>query len=225
MNENYIDFLKESFPKLTLQQSDDLKKIYMKICENNILSDYFRSQLTGKYEKVKIEYLDYYRSQLNKILIYIGINEENIINFCFRASTEYILKLLYSMKNDNDISAIDKKSFRFLSDDLKNKDEELYKDMVQDIAKLLSDYGHFSNKIHGKLNDKNELQYMNEILTGSNIDFSRTFRQLTNIVDVYEKILIRSLKINKKNIDASLIFRLENLISNNRISKLLSYEE
>lgn len=220
MKNKYINFLNESFPKLSLEEEEALIDIYKTICENNIFTDSFKNKLCLKYEHAKDEYFEYYRNQLNKILIYVGINDKNVIDFCFRLSVEYLLKLLYSIKNNLDIKEINKKSFRFLSEDLKNTDSEIYTGMVDDISILLSYYGKFSNEIHGKIEQKTELEYMDEILKNKDTRFMTIKTQLSKLVKIYEKIFIKILQMNLKNVDAGLIFRLSNIMSNKRIKKL-----
>nr|DAE48816.1 MAG TPA: hypothetical protein [Caudoviricetes sp.] len=221
MDNKYCEFLKSNFPNFPNPDLKEIEQIYIKICENNILTDFFVEKLRELDKEISIEFINRYKKTLNKLLIYIGVNDEDIINFSFRSSVEYILKSLCSFNEFSSEEKINKLSFRSISELLKKEENYLYTDMKVDSSNLLSLYGKFSNEVHGKVDIKiNELEYMNLILGTNHVDYSKIYNNICNIVDTYEKIFIRALNISLSNIDASIIFKLSNIVSNKRIKKI-----
>ena len=219
MSNVYIEFLKKNFPSLNLDNEKILEKIHLKICENNIMSDFFLANILNVYPNAKSEYIKIYKLQMNRILIYIGINDQNVLNFCFRSFIESILKLIYSLQNNYEIEKINKTSFRFLGDSLKDDKKSLYPNMKNDISKLLSYYGQYSNDIHGKnINVQNEIEYMQLILSSNNsINYNKIYTDLNNIIKIYELILITALNLT---MESSVVFRLSKILSNDQIKAI-----
>lgn len=224
MSDTYIAFLKENFPNMPLNNEEILKKVHLKICENNIMSDFFLSNALNKYPHAKLEYINIYKLQVNKILIYVGINDQNILNFCFRSFIESILKFVYSLQNDYELQKINKTGFRFLGESLKKDEKALYRGMKDDISKLLSYYGQYSNDIHGKNIDiKNEIEYMKSILSSkNNIDYNKLYKDLDRIIELYELILIKSLNLT---IEGGIVFRLSHIMSNDDIKNIFNLDK
>lgn len=221
MSNKYIEFLAENFPNLPLKRKKTLEKIHKKVCENNIMSDFFLINVHENYPHAKLEYIKIYKLQLNKILIYIGINDQDAISFCFRCFIEDILKFVYSLQNDYELDKINKTNFRFLSESLKDDTKQLYTGMKDDISKLLSYYGQYSNGVHGKNIDiDNEVEYMKLIISNEdNVDYNKLYRDLNNIVKLYELILIKSLKLK---LDSTVVFRLEKIMTNDEIKEIFN---
>lgn len=71
--------------------------------------------------------------------------------------------------------------------------------MYKDINPLIRTYGDFSNKLHGKdIKINNETKYLQEILTQDNINYKKICNSICDIVDYYEIIMIKILKLSIK---------------------------
>lgn len=217
----YINFLENSFPKCPVKKEKIIESIYEKICENNMLTDIFTPRIIKKYPKSQIEFLQLYKKQLNKILIYIGLNEEDGLNFCFRSCIEYLLKFIYSIQTVNNFSTINNINYRHLSESLKDEENQIYPNIKIDINNFFDYYGKFSNSVHGKTQKtKNEIIYLEQIISFKHINYSKVYNYMSNILNSYEKVMQNILKITSKNLSASEILRCKEIMKNNKFNKL-----
>ncbi|WP_085829411.1 hypothetical protein [Clostridium massiliodielmoense] len=219
---NFNKFLQKFFEYHPYKKSKTLEKIYKKICENNVLTDLFLNKIQQENIVDEKILLDLYRNKLTKILLYIGLNDIDSINYCIRSSVEYLLKFLFCIQNKLDIYSANNTSYRYLSESLKDVSKELYVNMKEDIIPLLGIYGNFSNKLHGKnINKNNEIQYLEDILTTKSIDYVKLLNSIIIIIDTYETILVKMLKLNIKNLSSNEVFKITDFWDKDKINRLL----
>ncbi|MHB9937891.1 hypothetical protein CF098_07660 [Clostridium sporogenes] len=223
---NFSKFLQEFFPRHPSKNSKNLQMVYEKICENNMLTDIFINKINEDNIKDRTIFLILYKNKFVKILLYIGLNDIDSINYCIRSAVEYLLKFLFSIKNNSDIKIAGQTSFKYLKESLKDPNGELYHSMYKDINPLISTYGNFSNKLHGKdIRINNETEYLQEILTQNNVDYKKLCDTICQIVDCYEIIMIKILKLNIKKLSASEALRITNFWDKDKVNKLLKVYE
>ncbi|CDI49205.1 hypothetical protein [Clostridium tetani] len=219
---NFNEFLQEFFPRHPSKKSRNLEEIYKKICENNMLTDIFINKINTEDVNDKKIFLSLYRNKFVKVLLYIGLNDIDSINYCIRSSVEYLLKFLFSVQNNSEVGIANKTSYRYLKESLKDINKEIYCDMHKDIDPLISAYGNFSNKLHGKdIKINNETKYLQEILTQESIPYKKLCESICEIVDCYEIIMIKILKLNITKLSASEIFRITNFWNNDKVNMFL----
>lgn len=116
----YADFISKYFP--LSGQMENEETLYRLICESNLIS-----RIMLKYMDMSIEYVDQeklifyrrFRDGINKVLLYLPLNEEIGICACMRYSVEQFLKFIYAIYFEKDIEKIVQTSYRHIKDDVK----------------------------------------------------------------------------------------------------------
>ena len=103
----YIKFLINNFPKTKIISDSNIELCYKRVCENNLICEIVQKYIYKYVEdnqmiSPKYLFLERYRIQLNKILLYIPIGDQTIINYGMRSAIENILKFIYTMCFDQD---------------------------------------------------------------------------------------------------------------------------
>lgn len=216
----YAEFLKRNFPSCPVIDDTVTLNIYNLICQNNVLTNIFLARILDKYPKFQIGFLELYQKQLNKILIYIGLNESDGLNYCVRSLVEYLLKFFYSVKIEESFDKINKFQYRHLSEELRKKEEGQI-DFGDNIQIFLNYYGLFSNELHGKADKITcELDYLQQIISNKHIDYNKIFNALKNIIYKYFVILIQILDLSVSNLSFDEILRIRNVMTEKQVEKI-----
>ena len=94
----YLKFMEKYFPYSSKIPNED--KIYQLVCENNLMVGIILSNMDASrfyLNEEKLIFYRRYRDGVNKILIYIPLNDEIGIYACMRYSIEQLLKFIYSI--------------------------------------------------------------------------------------------------------------------------------
>nr|WP_302597955.1 hypothetical protein [uncultured Cellulosilyticum sp.] len=214
----YERFIKKYFPAANYKE--DLGTLYLYICENNYMTDIYMKYLDRDKEYLseeKIVFLNRYKIGLNKILIYILINDTIGINACMRYCIEQFLKFTYSIYINKSVNEINKVSYRFLK-------EELNKTSIDsgELKKLYSYYGKYSNEIHDKQTVlTNEMSYLETILVTPNCFIESVNQDISKILRSYHKIMIDIFQIKEMQLSAAERIGLENLLGRKKKEKIM----
>lgn len=219
-SENYKKFIREFFPMSYVINDSNINLIYKRVCENNVITEIYEKCIELNNTQCHISFLKQYRLQFNKLLIYIALNEETGINFCIRSTIEYLLKFIYSLYFDNTVDNINKISFRNIKDDFKDFYDTKLNINENELKKLLTYYGKYSNSIHGKEDDDGSLEYMGEIIKSKHYDFNKLDETLQQILDSYEIIMKEIFDFDEYPIASTELFRIKNSVSNKRFRKI-----
>lgn len=162
----YYNFIKKYFPNSGL--SDEVEILYQKIEQINILYEIFQyhMDLPNNYlDEDKVIYLKRHIVGLNRLLIYVPLNDDIGIDACMRFSIEQFLKFLYGIYFDKDINKINKTSYRNIKDDFKRL-TDLDPKINDCLITIYNLYGKYSNNIHKNCElDEDTFKYLSEILT------------------------------------------------------------
>ncbi|WP_425447707.1 hypothetical protein [Dethiothermospora halolimnae] len=225
--DEYRNFVSKHFPYSGLNNSDYGSIIYSRVCENNLVTDIYKKYIEKQENDTKIycniRFLEAYKIGVNKILLYVPLNDYASINFCMRNIIENLLKFIYSIYFNCDFTTINKLSFRKIKDNF--KDLKTTKFIDKDIIDLfLSYYGHFSNSIHDKhsVTEKN-LVFLEEIITKNKVDLEKLDEQILNILNNYQVLICNIFKISRKNLSVAESLRLKNALSNKRLEKVMGH--
>ncbi|CAI3561555.1 hypothetical protein [Clostridium neonatale] len=219
----YVEFLKKYFPYSNIIQDTDRKLIYLRVCENNLFTEIYISRIVNYQLQCELIFLKKYREQFNKLLIYIALNEPSGIEFCIRSTIEYILKFFYSIYFDKKFEMISKTSFRNIKDDFNKLETHIFIDKTN-IELLLSDYGAYSNSIHGKeINESSSLEYMENIITLKNNDLKKIDKVLIRILNNYEKLMNNILKIHEINLSTAESIKIIKTLPKKRVEKIQKF--
>lgn len=218
-NNEYKKFLNEYIPKSNLLYNDKSNIIYLRVIENLIVTDIFRNYI-GEYEvECYIEFLDDYKIQYTKMLLYIGINDYEAVTYCIRGLIESLLKFIYSIYIIEQKEDIQKLSFRNIKEDLKEFNSNGLNMNIKLIIKLCEIYGKYSNAIHGKIDNRSSVQYIAEIIENENRELINIENILLDILNIYEDIMIEILEI--ESLATSELIVLKKSINNKRYNKLI----
>lgn len=214
----YEKFIKEYFP--TASYDEKLETLYLYICENNYMTDIYIKYLSKDKEYLseeKIVFLRRYKIGLNKLLIYILINDTIGINACMRYCIEQLLKFIYSIYINKNVDEINRVSYRFLKEELNKININSDK-----LNKLYSYYGKYSNEIHDKQTTvTNEMSYLKDILISSNYFIKSVNQDIDKILESYHKIMIDIFQIKEMELSVSERRGLATLLGKKKQEKLL----
>lgn len=221
----YKEFIKKHFPYSCSFNDENIDLIYLRICENNLVTDIFEKYIINEdYNNginCNIEFLKGYKVQFNKLLLYLPLNEPSGINFCMRAAIENILKFLYSIYFDEKPQNIMRCKFRDIKERLNNAETQLFIDKEK-LNILFDYYGKFSNSIHDKIDKEgdSQLEYMESIIEYGELNLRELDARLFKVLNIYEVFICNIFKIDEKTLSTSEIIRLKNSFSSNRFQKI-----
>lgn len=218
----YQNFLNKYFP-LSGNISEE-NRIYNLICENNIMSSLFlkyaNCNLYFLNEK-KCMYYARFRDGINKLLIYLPLNEGIGIYACMRYSVEQFLKFVYGIYFDYNIDKINRTSYRHIKDDIRDN-SNIPQTIKDELLKLYTYYAKYSNDIHDKnLLYEDELIFLGNILKNENSFAQDIDKDVSNILMSTYIILIRIFNITFQCFSASERLQLAKLVLKKRKNKIL----
>lgn len=218
----YEKFIEDFFPKSFVKESKFKDLIYNRVCENNVISDIYIKYIREQNISCQNVFLIKYKEQFNKILLYVAVNEESSIEFCVRATIEYLLKFIYSLYFNKKLEIINRTSFRNLKDDIKTIDFHGKEDIYDSINKLFGFYGRYSNSIHGKGNTHNSgIEYIEDIIQSDHYDLNSLDKTLINILDEYQIIMNSILNIKDNPLSSSELIRIKNTVNSKRYESII----
>lgn len=220
----YKEFIKKHFPHSGMINDRHLELIYSRICENNLVTDIYEKYIRNEEHNSSISchllFLQRYKNQFNKILLYIPLNDISSVNFCMRVTIENLLKFLYSVYFNKELQDINILSFRHIKEDLNSLETELFinKDKINILTNF---YGVFSNLVHEKINkNQSQLRYLENIIEEGELNLGELDDRLLKTLNAYEELLFNIFKISEKTLSASEILRLKNTLSTKRLEKV-----
>lgn len=216
----YKDFIKKNFPHSGVLESNELNRIYDKVCENNIITEAFKCNIEKLKQPNSEVFLSRYTYFFNKILLQIPTNDIESISYYIRSITESLLKFVLSLNTDKAFEDINKMSFKNIKKNL--KDEKSNIEYVAELDLLFSIYGKYSNLIHKKNSyNTQELEYIEDIITGQSINIEKIDMELLKIIDSYEKIVSKHFKFKVKDIDSKNCLSLKRFTTGSRHKRIL----
>lgn len=222
--DEYRNFIIKYFPYCSLCTNTEMENLYRYICENNFTTDIYRKYLEpNKFHLTpqKLIFLNRYQVQLNKLLIYVPLNDGLGVNACMRYCTEQLLKFLYAICIDEGIDRINTIKYRFLKENLKSN-IHLIGITDNEIDKLSSYYAKYSNEIHDKNNIiDNEVIYLKQVITGPNDYIKEVNNDLNKILEIYHNIMITVFEIHKNSLASFERIRLPQIVGKKRADKLI----
>lgn len=216
--DEYRNFLNEHIPKSNIINTDKTNYVYTRVVENLLVTEIFKNCIGECEIECYLDFLEDYKNQFNKILLYIGINDYNSVTYCIRSLIENLLKFIYSIYIVESKENISKLSFRNIKDDLNEFYQSGLEINLELIMKLCDIYGKYSNVIHGKSSNQASIQYIVEIIEKENKQLNDIDKILLNIVDIYEDIMSEILCIEY--LSTNDLLTLRKSISSNRFNKL-----
>lgn len=218
----YQNFLNKYFP-LSGNISEE-NRIYNLICENNIMSSLFLKYANCNLYFLNEEKCMYYarfRDGINKLLIYLPLNEGIGIYACMRYSVEQFLKFVYGIYFDYNIDKINRTSYRHIKDDIRDN-SNIPQTIKDELLKLYTYYAKYSNDIHDKnLLYEDELIFLGNILKNENSFAQDIDKDVSNILMITYIILIRIFNITFQCFSASERLQLAKLVLKKRKNKIL----
>lgn len=224
----YERFLKKYFPSANISNKLEFEELHLLVCRNNFMTDIYIKYLDVNklyLNQEKMIFLKRYKMQLNKLLIYIPLNDSIGINGCIRYCIEQLIKFLYAVYIDESVERINNTKYRILKDGLSKLENnvEVEKEILD---KLFSYYGAYSNEIHDKRTDlRDELVYLKDLIVGENTYIKEVNKDIRNIITIYEDIMIRIFSIKENNLASFERMQLPNIVGKNRTRKLLELME
>lgn len=224
----YAEFINRYFPASSKIENDEV--LYQLICESNLISKIMLKYLSlevAYINEAKIIFYRRFRDGVNKLLIYLPLNEEIGIHACMRFSIEQFLKFIYAIYFDKEPDEISKTGYRHLKEDIKNNDL-IPREVKFELQKIYTYYAEYSNDMHAKEIDENEeLISLGRIIRTSNEYSSRIENDLRNLLNTSYTIMSEIFHIKYEMLNASERIGIENLSSRGRkkkIYKILEYD-
>ena len=216
--DEYYEFLFKYFPNANFSK-DDKRSLYGLVCENNVMSEIFLKYISSHNTDFMMYYLRY-RDGINKLLIYVPVNDDIGVYACMRYIIEQILKFIYSLYGENSIEKINRTSYRHIKEEIRLM-RNMPEDIKEKVEKLYTYYAKYSNNIHDKsVNYDHELTFLGEVLKNEN-KFKGSISDIKNIVfNVYD-ILISIFEITYEQLNLSERIKLSEVIKRNRKEKIL----
>lgn len=222
----YKEFIKKYFPCSGILNDPNIESIYYRICENNLITDIYEKYIGDKtFTNIscQIIFLQNYRIQFNKLLLYLPLNDNNCINFCMRAVIENLLKFLYSIYFKENYNNISKCKFRDIRERLNKINANLFMDKNK-FNILFSYYGEFSNSIHDKsYSTEQHLNYLGSIIEANCLNLDYLDKKLLNILNCYEELICTIFKIEERTFSMSENLRLKNSLTPKRVEKIKQF--
>lgn len=220
MNE-YKEFIKKYFPQA--DTPDWIQEIYNLVCENNIMCSVIKNHLILDKEILSADKLTYYiryQNGLNKLLMYIPLNDDIGIYACMRYTIEQILKFIYSIYFDYNVEKINKTSYRNIKEDIK-KSNLISFSIKFKIEKIYPYYAKYSNCIHDKRVDYDkELLSLGDILKEDN-GFYEVVNDLRQIINDSYDIIFCIFNISYDSLSLSERIKTRNINPTKRRGKVL----
>lgn len=219
----YLKFMEKYFPYSSKIPNED--KIYQLVCENNLMVGIILSNMDASrfyLNEEKLIFYRRYRDGVNKILIYIPLNDEIGIYACMRYSIEQLLKFIYSIYFEKDIIDINRTSYRYIKGDIKNNDNiDTY--IKQHLMKLYTYYANYSNDLHDKeVTCNKELDFLGNIIQSENEFAYDIEKDLKEILTLSYEILCHLFDIKYDLLNISERLSLAHLNSRGRKRKIYS---
>lgn len=220
--EEYQKFLNTYFP--LAGNISEANRIYNLICENNTMSSLLLKYAdcnTYFLNEEKCMYYARFRDGINKLLIYLPLNEGIGIYACMRYSVEQFLKFVYGIYFDYNIAKINRTSYRHIKDDIRDNNN-IAKQIKGEMSKLYTYYAKYSNDIHDKnLLYEDELIFLGNILKNENGFAQDIDKDVSNILIITYTILIQIFDITFQCFSASERLQLAKLELEKRKNKIL----
>lgn len=205
----YYDFIQKYFPNSGA--SDKIEILYRKIEEINTLYEIFQNHtnFANSYlNEDKIIYLKRHIVGLNRLLIYVPLNDDIGIDACMRYSVEQFLKFLYGIYFDKDINKINKTSFRNIKDDFKEL-TNLDARVSECLTTIYNLYGKYSNNIHKNCAlDEDRFKYLSEILTSETGYAYKIQEDIDKIFSFFATVMASIFEIKMEGLSSSERLRL-----------------
>lgn len=214
---DYENFIKLHFPYSKCMNNETPILVYRLVYELNMMSGIFKNYIGNRPYNI---FLDKYINKINKLLLYIPLNDQDSINFIIRSAVENIIKFIVCKYSSKDIKCISKMGFRNLKEEIQLLSNSTVIDM-ESIDKLFSLYGQYSNDVHGKdYTDKNEIKFLQSYILNENLSLSRTKDDVMKIIESYYKILNKSFNIKFSDFGSAERIRIRRSLSNKRYEKI-----
>lgn len=223
----YGEFINKYFPLSSQIKNEEA--LYRLICESNLIS-----QIMLKYISLEVEYLTEsklifykrFRDGVNKLLMYLPLNEEIGIYACMRYSIEQFLKFVYAIYFDKELEVIGKTGYRHIKEDIK-QNTVITNDIKIELQRIYSYYAKYSNDVHAKEIDENEeLVSLGRIIREKN-EYSKEIEDdLRNFLNISYKIMNSIFRIKYEMLNASERMNIGKLRPKRKeiVLKILEYE-
>lgn len=221
--DEYTEFLQKYFPYSNLSDSNK-RDLYNLVCENNIMSEAcFNCMDTdkGNLHTDKMMYYLRYKDGVNKLLIYIPLNDEIGIYACMRYAIEQFLKFIYSIYLTTTTEHINRTSYRHIKEEIKLM-TNMPDDVKRKVKGLYTYYAKYSNNIHDKrVEYEHELTFLSDLLKEEN-KFGDSVSDLRNIIYCGYDILVSIFDISYEQLNLSSRMQLAKIKPSKRQKKILS---
>lgn len=222
----YREFVEKHFPFSGIIKNENIDLLYLRVCENNLVTDIFEKYICDKSMSditCQIIFLQRYKIQFNKFLLFLPVNDLFGINSCMRVIIENLLKFFYSIYVYDEFENINKIKFRNIKEKLNKIETDLFMDK-ESLNVLFNYYGHFSNYIHDKTNEyESQLKYIESIIELNEINLNELDQKLVKILNIYEKLICKIFKINEETLSVGELIRLKNNLPKKRYEKIKEY--
>jgi hypothetical protein len=221
-NCEYKEFVDKYFPfsKYHTLYND----VYNIICKNNILTDIYLKYSNIEINQENILFLQRYKWGLNKILIYLPVNDGIGINGCMRYSIEQLLKFLYSICFNYSADKINKTSYRHIKDDLKLRNNSI-RVKNENLEYIYTYYAKYSNDVHDKNTNNQGIGFLETILKNDSKFINQVHTDLINLTKQFDAIMIYLFNITLNNLSLAETHQLQRILSAKQYSKLISLME
>lgn len=212
----YKDFISSYFPGCHYTKNFDL--IFSLISSNNILLDIFNTYVDNK-TKNNLIFSKRYQIGINKILIYIPLNDNIGIYACMRYLIEQLLKFIYSIYINETIEKINTTGFRIIKDNLLKQENYPFDKNI--IEQLISYYVKYSNNIHEKnIILQDTFPYLTSLLTQPNKFLEEVYNDLNSILDDCYLIYIKQFNIYYNRFSTDERLRLDKCFGSSKRKKI-----
>lgn len=218
----YEEFIDKYFPKT--QKNFLYNDIYRIVCKNNVLFDIYFKYSNIKKDTNEEFFLKRYMWGINKILLYIPLNDGIGINACIRYSVEQLLKFLYSVCFEKTINKINKTSYRHIKEEMLLR-ESSFRIEQESLEYLYTYYAKYSNDVHDKVNFFKEITFLEEILNDKNTFIKQVYNDVTNITKQFDIIMIHLYQISIDKLTLGEKHRVQRLLSHKQYERVFSLME